>query len=35
MTNPTVNVFYIGTLPILDTVQGNGVMENAATLLRN
>jgi Ca2+-binding RTX toxin-like protein len=35
MTSPTVNVFYIGTLPILDTVQGNGTMENAFTLLGN
>lgn len=34
MTATTINAFYIGTLPILDTVQGsNGVMEGAATLL--
>ena len=34
MTNSMVNVFYIGTRPILDTVQGsNGVMEGANSLL--
>lgn len=33
MTNPVVNVFYIGTLPILDSVQGNGTMEDASSLL--
>ena len=35
MTNPTVTNFFIGTRPILDTAQGNGVMENASTLLGN
>lgn len=33
MTNRINNVFYIGNRPILDTVQGNGVMEDAAKLL--
>ncbi|WP_279577997.1 Hint domain-containing protein [Paracoccus versutus] len=33
MTNRINNVFYIGNRPILDTVQGNGVMEGAADLL--
>lgn len=35
MTASTVNVLFIGTLPILDTVQGNGEMEQSATLLGN
>ncbi|WP_439103942.1 Hint domain-containing protein [Celeribacter marinus] len=35
MTASTTNVFFIGTLPILDTDQGNGVMEQSATLLRS
>lgn len=29
MTPPTVNAFYIGTLPTLDTVQANGTMDAA------
>ncbi|SDN44951.1 Ca2+-binding protein, RTX toxin-related [Lutimaribacter pacificus] len=33
MTATTVNVFYIGTRPILDTTQGNGIMEGADALL--
>ncbi|QLH15918.1 hypothetical protein HYQ43_17460 [Paracoccus pantotrophus] len=33
MTNRINNVFYIGNRPILDTVQGNGIMEGAAELL--
>lgn len=33
MTASTVNVLFIGTLPILDTEQGDGVMEQSSTLL--
>lgn len=34
MTNASsVNALFIGTLPILDTTQGNGLMEQSATLL--
>ena len=32
-TSTTNTVLFIGTLPILDTVQGNGTMEEAASLL--
>ncbi|SFY39435.1 Hemolysin-type calcium-binding repeat-containing protein, partial [Paracoccus pantotrophus] len=33
MTNRINNVFYIGNRQILDTIQGNGVMEGAANLM--